>query len=73
MPWTRPLQPLILIAIITVATGCQTTVGNYLGNRGRDFADCFLLQAGVGLGIGVDVKAASLEWHIEEQSRRNPA
>ena len=35
MPWTRPLQPLTLIAIITMTTGCQTTVGNYFANRGR--------------------------------------
>ena len=60
MPWTRPLHPLTLIAIITMTTGCQTTVGNYFANRGRDFGDCFLLQAGIGLGIGVDVKAAGL-------------
>ncbi|MCZ6688492.1 MAG: hypothetical protein O7H41_02695 [Planctomycetota bacterium] len=35
MLWTRPLQLLSLIAIITITTGCQTTVGNYLANGGR--------------------------------------
>ena len=48
MPCTRPLQLLTLIAIITVATGCQTTVGNYLGIRGRDLGECILVQVEMG-------------------------
>ncbi|MCZ6601902.1 MAG: hypothetical protein O6952_02725 [Planctomycetota bacterium] len=28
-----------LISIITMTTGCQTTVGNYLANRGRICGD----------------------------------
>ncbi|MCZ6691122.1 MAG: hypothetical protein O7H41_16160 [Planctomycetota bacterium] len=60
MFWTRPLQPLILIAIITVATGCQTTVGNYLGNRGRDLGECFTIQAALGVGLAVEAKLAGV-------------
>ena len=73
MPKSRLILPCALVSLISLSPGCQTTLGNYLAKRGRDFGECFLLQAGVGLGIGVDVKAAGLEWHIEEQSRRNPA
>ncbi|MCZ6689659.1 MAG: hypothetical protein O7H41_08660 [Planctomycetota bacterium] len=60
MFWTRPLQPLTLIAILMVATGCQTTVGNYLANRGRDFGESFRVQVGAGPGIGVSVAGAGL-------------
>ena len=55
---SRLLLPLLLAGFVT--TGCQTTVGNYFANRGRDFGECFLVQAGFGFGLGVDVKAAGL-------------
>ena len=32
-----------------LATGCQTTVGNYFANQGRDFGESFTVQAGLGL------------------------
>ena len=60
MTWTRPLQFLTLIAIITMTAGCQTTVGNYLANRGRDFGESFRVQVGAGPGIGVSVAGAGL-------------
>ncbi|MCZ6691917.1 MAG: hypothetical protein O7H41_20205 [Planctomycetota bacterium] len=60
MLWIRLLQPMTLIAIITMTTGCQTTVGNYLGNRRLDLADCITLEAGVGLGLGPELKLAGL-------------
>lgn len=53
---SRLLVPLLLAGCL--ATGCQTTVGNYLANRGRDLGECFLLQYGAGIGLGVDVKLA---------------
>ncbi|MCZ6692164.1 MAG: hypothetical protein O7H41_21480 [Planctomycetota bacterium] len=46
--------------ILPIATGCQTTVGSYLGNRGRDLADCFTIEAGVGYGLGAELKLAGL-------------
>ncbi|MCZ6690087.1 MAG: hypothetical protein O7H41_10820 [Planctomycetota bacterium] len=59
MLWTRPLQPLTLIAIITITTGCQT-VGQYFANRGRDLADCITIEGGVGYGFGAEIKLAGL-------------
>jgi hypothetical protein len=50
----------LLLLLPLLATGCQTTVGNYFANRGRDLGDCFLMQAGFGVGLGVDVKAAGV-------------
>ena len=55
---SRLLIPLFLAAFVT--TGCQTTVGNYFANRGRDLGECFLLQTGIGLGLGAHVNAAGL-------------
>ena len=55
---SRLLIPVFLIVALT--TGCQTTVGNYLVNRARDLGECFLLQTGLGVGLGADVKAAGL-------------
>ncbi len=60
MPQTRTLQTAVLLALLTLTAGCQTTIGNYFGNRARDFGESFLVQAGLGLGLGVDVKAAGL-------------
>jgi len=34
LPLWLHLIPFVLL--LTLATGCQTTVGNYLGNRGRE-------------------------------------
>ncbi|MCZ6691043.1 MAG: hypothetical protein O7H41_15755, partial [Planctomycetota bacterium] len=46
------------MAIPVIATGCLTTVGNYVGNRGRDLADCITLEAGIGNGFGAELKLA---------------
>ncbi|MCZ6687975.1 MAG: hypothetical protein O7H41_00020 [Planctomycetota bacterium] len=57
------VMPGLVLAILFAAlatTGCQTTVGNYFANRGRDLSECFMVQAGLGFGLGVDVKAAGL-------------
>ena len=43
-----------------MCTGCQTTVGNYLANRARDFGECFRLQVGAGKGVGAAVRAGGL-------------
>ncbi|MCZ6691912.1 MAG: hypothetical protein O7H41_20180 [Planctomycetota bacterium] len=56
---TLPVQPLTLIAIITMTAGCQT-VGHYFAKRGRDLADCFTVEAGVGYGLGAELKLAGL-------------
>ena len=55
---SRLLIPLFLIVALT--TGCQTTVGNYFGNRGRDLGECFRVQTGLGLGLGAGVLAGGL-------------
>ena len=47
---------LIMSLGLIAATGCQTTVGNYLGNRARDFGECLFVQAGMALGLGEDLK-----------------
>ncbi len=60
MPLTRTLQTAVLLALLTLSAGCQTTIGNYLGNRAQDLSDCFLIETGVGIGLGVDVKAGGL-------------
>lgn len=46
-----------LLPALMLATGCRS-VGNYFADRGRDLADTVRLQAGVGPGIGVNVRAA---------------
>ncbi|MCZ6688503.1 MAG: hypothetical protein O7H41_02750, partial [Planctomycetota bacterium] len=56
----RLLLYISLLASPLIATGCQTTVGNYFANRARDFGDCFRLQVGAGKGFGVSVKAAGI-------------
>ncbi|MCZ6689908.1 MAG: hypothetical protein O7H41_09920 [Planctomycetota bacterium] len=50
----------ILVALALCGAGCQTTVGNYLANRGRDLGECFRLEVGGGFGLGVSVKAAGI-------------
>ena len=56
------IKPGLILAVLFagLATGCQTTVGNYLANRGRDLGECFLLQTGLGFGIGADLKVGGL-------------
>jgi hypothetical protein len=54
------MTPALVVATLLLATGCQTTVSGYLSRRGRDFKDCFLIQTGLGIGLGVDVKAGGL-------------
>ncbi len=49
----------LLAWLLVAATGCNTVVGNYLGNRASDFGDCFRAEARV-LSLGVDVKAAGI-------------
>ena len=44
MPLTRTLRTAVLLALLMMSAGCQTTIGNYFGNRGRDFGECFGLQ-----------------------------
>ncbi len=60
MPRSRLILPCILVSLISLSTGCQTTVGNYFANRGRDFGDCFHLQVGFSPGLGVVAKAGGL-------------
>ena len=55
---SRLLIPLLLAA--GLCTGCQTAVGNYFANRGRDFTESFAFQAGLGVGLDVHVKATGL-------------
>ena len=43
-----------------LAAGCNTAVGNYFANRGRDLGECFRGELGVGLGIGGGVRGAGL-------------
>ena len=52
------LIPLFLAGFVT--TGCQTTVGNYFANRGRDFGECFRAQAGLTAGLGISASAGGL-------------
>lgn len=55
---TSTLLPFLIAA--GLSAGCQTTVGNYLANRGRDLGECFRLQAGLGPGLGASVSAGGL-------------
>jgi hypothetical protein len=56
----------LLLLLPLLATGCQTTVGNYFANRGRDLGECFLVQAGVGLGSRAWIASPSQEpWRLE--------
>ncbi len=55
------IKPGLLLAILLVAfasTGCRTTVGNYLGNRGGDFGDYVPVQASLDVELGAFVKPA---------------
>ncbi len=54
------LQTGATLALLALSAGCQTTIGNYFGNRARDFGECFRLQTGFGPGVGVSVSAAGL-------------
>lgn len=51
---------LTLFSLPPLATGCQTTAGNYFANRARDFGECFMIRGGVSAGLGADVKVAGL-------------
>ena len=45
------VMPGLVLAILFAAlatTGCQTTVGNYLGNRARDLGEFSFVQAVIG-------------------------
>ena len=55
---SRLLVPVFLAIFVT--TGCQTTVGNYFANRGRDLGECLRLQVGGCLGIGASANAAGV-------------
>jgi hypothetical protein len=53
------LGVLATLGLATALTaGCNTAVGNYFANRGRDFGECFRFQSGVGFGVGVSADAA---------------
>ena len=58
LSWLARWGALLLAAVLL--TGCQTTVGNYFGNRARDFGEMFRLQVGGGFGVGASVSAAGL-------------
>ncbi len=49
-----------LSLLLLASTGCQTSIGNYFANRARDFGDMFLVQGGIGYGLGAQVKAAGV-------------
>lgn len=53
----RPLGclRLALLCALSLLQGCG--IGHYLRNRGLDFMDCFKINAGVGLGLAVDLRA----------------
>jgi hypothetical protein len=55
----RKLLPLLAL-IALCGSGCSTAVGYYFGNRAKDFGECFRLNAGLGVGLGVDAKVAGL-------------
>ncbi len=40
-----------------LGSGCQTTIGNHLGDRAPEFGECFRSQTSVGPGLGVSVFA----------------
>ncbi len=50
----------LILAIVLGATGCRTTIGHYFANRARDLGECFTIQGGIGIGLGVDVRLAGL-------------
>ena len=52
------LLPLLLLAAL--GAGCQTAVGNYFANRGRDLGECVRLEASAALGLGVSARAAGI-------------
>ncbi len=54
------LRTAALVAVLALSAGCQTTVGNYFGNRARDFGECFAAQVGLGVGLGVDIRAVGI-------------
>ena len=56
----RFLQAAVLLALLTLSAGCQTTIGNYFGNRARDFVEWLLLQIGIGVELGADEMSAAL-------------
>jgi len=55
----RLCQILTALAIGASMTGCASTRGYFI-DRGRDARDAFILTAGVGLGMGADVRLGAL-------------
>jgi len=52
----EPLSRGAMMLAACLCCGCAS-FGHYMRNRGLDFVDCFKLEAGVGLGVDVDVHA----------------
>ncbi len=46
MPLTRTLQTAVLLALLTLSAGCQTTIGNYFGSRANELGKNFFLVGG---------------------------
>lgn len=49
-----------MLGIAMFSGGCNTAVGNYFANRGRDLSECLCVDVGGGLGLGVGVSASGL-------------
>ena len=47
---------ILLAAVGVLCAGCGRP-GAYLKSRALDFVDCFTLEAGLGIGAGVEVQA----------------
>ena len=61
MRLAQAVQAAALLALLTLTAGCQTTIGNYFGNRARDFGECFHLTVGfTPLALGATVKVAGI-------------
>ena len=56
----RVFQAGTLLAPLTLSAGCQTTLGNYFGNRAGDVGECLLLQIESGVELGADEMSATL-------------
>ena len=59
MPRSLHLLPCVLVSRISLTTGCQATVGNYLANRGNDLRDIAGVAISLGPGIDLSVRATA--------------
>ena len=51
---------LVLGMAAVSAAGCQSPVGRYFANRARDFGECWRVEVGAAMGLGVGVNAPGL-------------